>query len=181
MKNIPNDLICVTTLYYWWIHGRLNDTNGAITCLLTLMVWKKYPIGDSDTRGQCHVFTVTCQKLNKWVCLKGCHACKTNSCMAFGAYVKNQSAFCITYNMTGVLTPHGKFLTGKLLIAEHCEVCLPELWGGNKHWYKPTLTLCGFLQCSRSTLSTVMLLGRITTSLLLSLHVSSHSSPMCMC
>lgn len=39
-----------------------------------------------------------------------------------------------------------------------------------------TLTLCGFLQYS--TLFTVMLPGRITTSLLLSLHVSSHSSPV---
>lgn len=56
-----------------------------------------------------------------------------------------------------------------------------ELRCGRKHARKLTLTLCGFLQCSLSTPSTVMLLGRITTSLLLSLHVSSHSSPRCHC
>lgn len=56
-----------------------------------------------------------------------------------------------------------------------------ELQCGRKQARKLTLTLCGFLQCSLSTPSTVMLLGRITTSLLFSLHVSSHSSPRCHC
>lgn len=56
-----------------------------------------------------------------------------------------------------------------------------ELWCGRKHMRKLTLTLCGFLQCSLRTPSTVMLLGRITTSLLFSLHVNSHSSPRCRC
>ena len=56
-----------------------------------------------------------------------------------------------------------------------CQSCEVET---NTRTKKLTLTLCGFLQCSLSTLSTVMLLGRITTSLLLSLHVSSHSSPV---
>lgn len=56
-----------------------------------------------------------------------------------------------------------------------------ELWCGRKHTRKLTLTLCGFLQCSLRTPSTVMLLGRITTSLLFSLHASSHSSPRGRC
>lgn len=112
-------------------------------------------------------------------CLKGCHASKTNICMAL--CTKDMLAFCIVGNRARMLTLRVKFLTGELWITELCEVRLSELRGGHKHPYKLTLTLCGFLQCSLSTLSTVMLLGRITTSLLLSLHVSSHSSPVCVC
>lgn len=78
-----------------------------------------------------------------------------------------------------MLTPRAKFRTGKLWMAESCEVRLRGLRGGRKRRHTLTLTLCGLLQCSLSTPSAVMLLGRITTSLLLSLHVSSHSSPEC--
>lgn len=106
--------------------------------------------------------------------LKGCYASNPNICMALGWHFALQAMESGSRNYMWNSKE-------KSCASQNFVKCVSQSCEAHTNTCKLTFNLGGFLQCSFITFPTVILWGRITTSLFPSLHVSSHSSPVFVC
>lgn len=131
-----------------------------------------YHLEDWKESGQQEVFILVVK--NKLKILKGCYASNPNICMAWGWHFALQAMESGSRNYMWNSKE-------KSCASQNFVKCVSQSCEAHTNTCKLTFTLGGFLQCSFITFSTVILWGRITTSLFPSLHVSSHSSPVFVC